>query len=145
MRIFLLYGFLTALALAVWTLLLHALGRDAAVQVSTDPIDYLSLLMAPVFIYAGLRARARGRALPFRTALGTGLGISAVAAVLTVFFLACYYSYVSPAALLYASRGYGLTDASFNQQLLTELGVQLLSVLLAGLLWTLAIGRLIRR
>jgi hypothetical protein len=103
MRLVAKYGVLLALAIMLWTLIVHLLGFYTVRIQYAAAVDQVALIIPVAILTKALLEERRRRAgrLPFLTGVLTGMAVAAISAPFTVIGLWAYHHFVNPEWLSY--------------------------------------------
>lgn len=149
-RIAIKWGFILALAIALWTLAVHLLGFYTDRIRFAGLVDTLALVLPVTFLWLALReAEDAGRGpLSMKRGIAVGMATAAVSAPLTVLALWYYHHYINPDWVSYLAsyEGQKLAAAGGTPE---QVGARIAAVrlggtdqrqILGGLIGTLAMG-----
>lgn len=146
-KIPIIYGSLIALGIFIWILVMFSLGHYGDTKSELSSLDYLSIIVPILGFYFGIRAERNKNngILTFGNGFIIGLYISIVYAILSTLLFLIYYKFIDIDSLKFAAKYYGMEDAPINKVLLMDLGVQLVSSLVIGLILSVMFSFILKK
>ncbi|MEO0472696.1 MAG: DUF4199 domain-containing protein [Bacteroidota bacterium] len=129
LRTSLLYGFLSGLIMLTISFVAFLLDNDPPDYAMQEVVGFASIILSTVFVYLGikrLRDKELNGIISFGKAVGTGLLISLIAAIMFALFSYAYYEWIDPdfsqkylAWTIEQVRESGLSEAEIEQRITT--------------------------
>ena len=135
-KIPIIYGTLISLGIFIWVLVMFSLGYYGDQKSEMSSLDYLSIIVPVLGFYIGIKAERSNKngILTFGNGFIIGLYITIVYAILSTLLFLIYYKFIDIDSLKFAAKYYGMEDDPINKVMLMDLGVQLVSSLVMGLI-----------